>query len=552
MKLKLIFAFVLVLIIAGAGYKYFSTEKELPYDFALAERGEIVQKVSATGQIMPAKRLNLQYEIQGKIENIWPSVGDTVKAGQILARLNSDELSAQVLEAKASRDIAKAKLNKLLAGATPEEIKIKETTVENTQIAIENAQVTLKNAEQNLTDTKTDAQNDLDQVYQDALNTLDSAYLKIYNAYNAVDLIQKTYFGVNDQEGIKVRENKEYKIKEPMDEAKTYLDTAKTEPTDQNIDAALSEMKEALSQARNGLANIREVCEDPVYRDTVSSADKTSLDNHKSYINTALTNVTNDQQAISSTKLTNESNINTAQSSVDSAKNAVKTAQGNLKSAQDQLAQIKASPREEDVALNQAQLDQTEASLTRAKKQLSKASLISPCGGIITDITKEEGEQVSTAEAVVSIICKGKFQIEVDIPEADIGKVSLQNLTNISLDAFPEEVFPGKVVKIDPAETIIQGVVYYKVTVGFDEANEGIKSGMTADVDIITETREKVLRIPQRAVLTKNGKKIVRILNDEKIKEIEVETGNRGSEGEIEIVSGLKEGDKIITFVKQK
>ena len=106
-------------------------------------------------------------------------------------------------------------------------------------------------------------------------------------------------------------------------------------------------------------------------------------------------------------------------------------------------------------------------------------------------------------------------------------------------------------IKIEPAETIIQGVVYYKVTVGFDEPDERMKSGMTANVDIITETKENVLAVPQGAVLAKDGQKMVRILEGKDIKEVKVETGIRGSRGEIEILSGLKKGDRVITFIKK-
>ena len=65
-------------------------------------------------------------------------------------------------------------------------------------------------------------------------------------------------------------------------------------------------------------------------------------------------------------------------------------------------------------------------------------------------------------------------------------------------------------------------------------------------------SRENVLIIPQRAVIEKNGKKIVRIPSGKNYQEIEVQTGLRGSEGEIEIISGLREGDKVITFIKEK
>ena len=156
------------------------------------------------------------------------------------------------------------------------------------------------------------------------------------------------------------------------------------------------------------------------------------------------------------------------------------------------------------------------------------------------------------ADPVISLLCVGKFQIEVDIPEADIAKVKLQDPVEISLDAFPDEIFTGKVIKIDPAETIIQGVVYYKVTVGFDKTDKRIKSGMTAEVEIITKQKENVLLIPQRAVLIKNGKEMVRVLDEGEIKEVEVKTGIRGEEGKIEILSGLKEGDKVITFLRKQ
>ena len=550
-KPKLIFVFILVLGIVIGGYKYFSKSEELPYNWALVEKGNIVQKVSATGQVIPAKKIDLQFEIQGKIKDIKAMVGEKVETGDVLAVLDTSELNTQVLEAEAARDVAKAKLDQVLVGVSEEEIKVYETAVENAEIALSNARVALKNAEQNLVDVKIDAQNDLDQAYQDSLNTLDDSYLKLYNAFNTADSIQRTYFDTNDQEGIKVRENKKYKIEEPMVRAKSYLDIAKDNPINGNIDTALLEMKDALNKASGALAIIRNICEEPVYRNTVSATDKTSLDTQRTNINTALTNIVNSQQTIASTKLTSESNINTAQSSLDTSQNAVATAKGNLKSAQDKLAQIKAPSRKSDVDLAQAQLSQAEASLSRAKQQLAKASLAAPYSGTIASIEKEEGEMAKLGESIISIISFNKFQIEVDIPEADVEKVSQQDPAEITLDAFPDYKFSGKVIEIEPAETIIQGVVYYKVTVGFDEPDKRMKSGMTANVDIITETKENVLAVPQGAVLAKDGQKMVRILEGKDIKEVKVETGIRGSRGEIEILSGLKKGDRVITFIKK-
>ncbi len=547
----IIIIFILIAVAAAGSYKYFSRTKELPYDFAYVERGDVVQLVSATGEVVPQKKIDLQFEIQGKIKQIKVEVGEQVNSYQVLAVLDTVELNIKVLEAAAARDVSQADLEKILAGASQEEIKVYETAVENAEIALQNAQISLENAEQNLTDVEATAEENLNQDYGDALNTLEDSYLKLYNAFNTVDSIQTNYFTGSDQESIKVKGGKEA-IEEVMNRAKSYLDVAKDNPTNENIDVALSEMKDALNSTSQNLAVVREMCDEPIYRNAVSSANKTSLDTQKSNVITALTNIVNSQQTISSTGLTNQLDTNTAQSSLDTAQNTLNTAEGDLKTAEDKLAQIKASPREHDVDLAQAKLAQAEAVLAETRQNLAKASLTAPLNGIVTDIKKEEGETATIQEAIVSIIGLDNFQIEVDISEINIGKVNLRDSAEITLDAFPDYKFLGKVIDIEPAETIIQGVVYYRVTAGFEEAKEGIKSGMTANVDIITDLREDVLRIPQRAVLTKNGQKIVRVLEGEEIKEVQVETGIRGNEGEIEILSGIKEGDKIITFVKKK
>ena len=552
-KLKFIFILILISVVSVAGYKHFSQSEELSYDFVLAEKGNIVQKVSATGQVTPVKKIDLQFEIQGKIKDVKVEKGEKVKTGYILAKLDTTELEIQILEAEAARNVAKANLEKALSGASAEDIKIYETAEENAQITLQNAELTLKNAEQNLVDVKAQAKEDIDQSYQDALSSLDGAYLKAYNALNTVDLIQRTYFDSNDQASIRTKES-EQMIKNAVKRIESCIETARQSSQNQDADFCLRETNESLNEINNNLISIRDTMEEPIYRNVVSSTDKTSLDNHRTYINTAYASIINSKQTISSAKLSSESDINTAQASVDSAQNAVTTAEGNLKSAQNKLVQIKAPPRKENVALFQAQLDQSEVALIRVKQQLSKAILVAPCNGIITDIKKETGEMVRamTQDTVISLICQGGFQIEVDIPEADIGKLNLQDQAKISLDAFSEKIFQGSLIKIDPAETIIQGVVYYNAIVGFNEADERIKSGMTADVDIIAQTKENVLTVPQRAVLSKNGDKIVRVLNNEEINEVEVEIGIRGSKGEIEILSGLKEGDKVITFIREK
>ena len=105
---------------------------------------------------------------------------------------------------------------------------------------------------------------------------------------------------------------------------------------------------------------------------------------------------------------------------------------------------------------------------------------------------------------------------------------------------------------MDPAETIIQDVVYYQVKVHFKDDVQGIKHGMTANTVIETDKKENVLRVPLRAVKQKNGDKIVTVLRADKTQEEKnITVGLRGDDY-IEILNGLEKGDTVITFVNDK
>ncbi|MDO8559015.1 MAG: efflux RND transporter periplasmic adaptor subunit, partial [bacterium] len=185
--------------------------------------------------------------------------------------------------------------------------------------------------------------------------------------------------------------------------------------------------------------------------------------------------------------------------------------------------------------------------------QISKTIIRSPINGTITGQDAKVGEIISADVSLVSIISAGNFEIEANIPESDIAKVKIGDNAQVTLDAYGQDVvFQVKVLKIDPAETVIEGVPTYKVTLYFNEKDDRLKSGMTANIDIFTAEVKDVIAIPQRAILSDNGKKTVKIIKGKDIQEIEVKIGLKGTDGNAEILQGLNEGDKVITFIKEK
>jgi len=200
-----------------------------------------------------------------------------------------------------------------------------------------------------------------------------------------------------------------------------------------------------------------------------------------------------------------------------------------------------------------ALIEKTEKSVEIAEKNLADATIYSPVKGMVLEINYEAGEVVSMSNIVASVSSGDKMIIESEIPESDIVKIANGQKAEVSLDAFEQDKkLETEIYEIDPAATIVQDVVYYKIRLKILNPDERLKSGMSADLDIWTAETQDVLMIPMRAIETdENKNKFVKILGKEnEIKKVEIKTGMEGDEGMIEIKSGLEEGQEVITYIK--
>jgi len=518
-KKSIIILIVVILVVVIGVFQIFGKSKTPQYETVKVERGDLAQTVDATGKIESAQNLSLHFEAMGRVSKIYVEEGEEVKDGDWLANLSLTELNSAVAQAEAT-------LNQKLAGATDQQIAV-------AQKQVDSAQITLDQADKTLQETVDLAQKSLEAKYSYALTALDDAYIKIYNADSAVTTIQQTYFYSSSQESLRVRDEEKYNIEEPMNQVKTYIDAAKSSNKQEDIDAAVSQMVAVLSKVLSSLTVVRDVCTNSAYGSVVTSADKTNLDNQKAYISTAQTTISSLQNDISVLKTQNNNNISKAEATVASAQAALEVQQANYNS-------LIAPPREVDLAFYRAALDQAIANR-------NKAVIRAPIDGVVTKIYKKEGESVSTAEAMIDMLSP-HYEIEVDVPETDVVKISTNDEAEITLDALGKDVkFSGKVVMIDLASTEIQDVVYYKVKVTLDDNNdERVKSGMTANILIKTDFRSNILYVSSRGVLSKDGTKYVRVLENGQIVEKEVVLGMKGDDGNVEILSGAEQGDEVV------
>lgn len=215
--------------------------------------------------------------------------------------------------------------------------------------------------------------------------------------------------------------------------------------------------------------------------------------------------------------------------------------------------------KKEQESAQRALIRKAEASISEIYAMFKDTNLYSPMDGVIIHRNGEIGETITANSAasntpVVTVAQEGELEVKADVPESDIVKIELGQKADITMDAFPgADVFQGEVIDVEPASTVIQEVVYYKVKLKIINYDPRIKNGMSADLDIKTASKDNVVSIPERAVKDENGQKYVEILKDEKTNTIEkakVKTGMKGDDGMIEITSGLYGEEKVVTFTK--
>lgn len=262
--------------------------------------------------------------------------------------------------------------------------------------------------------------------------------------------------------------------------------------------------------------------------------------------NTAVNRLDKAKFDLDQSKVNAENNNNNARAQVSIREAALNSATASLN--------LKKSPvRQVDLAPLAAQIRLAEVAIEIAQNEYRDSQLFAPIDGMVTFIYGKVGQNVSVSEIALSAfltIQADNLIVEANVPETDVSKIKPGDKVTMTIDAFDfTEKFEGSVVYIDPAETVIQGVVYYQIKTAFDLKDERLKSGMTTNLDIVTAQKDDVLIIPARAIKYEDSIRYVEVLNNGKPVKTIIKTGLE-SDQDVEVTEGLKEGDKIITFVK--
>jgi len=208
------------------------------------------------------------------------------------------------------------------------------------------------------------------------------------------------------------------------------------------------------------------------------------------------------------------------------------------------------------IAQAQAQMAQDQANLKQLEEQLSYTDILSPIEGIVLSRDVEMGDAVSsilvlgsTATLVMTLGDTSEVYVKGKVDESDIGKVYLGQRARIKVESFKDKTFEGKVTKISPMGVEKDNVTTFEVRVSIQNPGGELKAEMTANAEIILEEHKNVLQIPEGAILYDKEKKASVEIPNPKAKDgkekIAVNIGISNG-AKTEVLSGLKEGDKVV------
>ena len=500
----ILISIVLIAIILAFVIYLFSRHTE-SYSSETVTTRDLTAIVRATGTISPDQSSSLSFSTQGKIQEVLVHSGDIVNKGDVLARLDSRTIQAQLDGAIADQASAEAQLSKVEQGARPEEVALYSQKYSDASLAL---MVAMNNTYLQTTDAITNK--------SDALFTNGNSVNPVINIHTQS---QTEYTNINTERlGLR-------------DELNVWKNS-------------LAILSTSISTSSNSLETARTITTKSIASAQAFLNDLGAITNNLSTGNSGLS-----QSVIDSYMLV----VNGANQEVTGASNSYTTADATWSSARDNLTLENAGSRTEDISVSSAILEKAQAEVEGYQSALSQSVISAPFDGTITDVNMKIGEVVVpgiSANESINIISTDIFNIDTYVPENALGSLNIGNPAQVTMDAYGSGiVFPAHVYLVSPAETVINGVNSYKVTLRFDQPDNRIRSGLTVHIVITTATTTNSLAVSARSIITRDTQKFVLLKSASgNFNQQLIMTGITSSDGYTQILSGLNEGDLIANF----
>lgn len=550
------------------GYAFLKTGAgETRYLLAAAQKGALTSYISGSGQVAVTNQLNLKAKASGDVVYVGAKNGQGAAAGALLVQLDARDAQKAVRDAEVNLESARISLEKLKKPAD--------------HLSILQAENALAQAKE----SKRKAEDDLGKAYEDGFNAVASAFLDLPGVMIGThDILNGTNISSGQANAAYYADS----IKNYEAAALNYKDDAMTahqkarQAYDQNfqdyklatrfsdikiIGSLIGETYETakkIAEAVKSANNLIQFYQDKLTErnltpQPVSHAHLANLNTYTGKTNTHLLNLLSLRRTI------------------ETSKETIINAERSIAEKTESLAKLKAGAEPLDIRSQELILRQRENSLLDAKEKLADYFIRAPMDGIIARVEVKKGDPVSANAVVAALITRSRIA-EISLNEVDAAKVKVGERATLTFDALPDLKINGEVAEIDVVGAVSQGVVSYTVKITFDtrpvlrgvshaeDGDERVKPGMSVSADIVTESKNDILMIPNAAVKSRDGFYFVEIPENQNLASQRgganaagvtfsnlpsrraIETGISNDEF-TEVVSGLEEGEVVVSGV---
>jgi len=532
---------------------FMGTGGETRYVTALVEKGTLVASIAGSGQVSASNQVDLKPKALGDVVYVGVQNGQEVRAGTLIIQLDARDAQRAVRDAEANLLSAKLSLEKLKKPAD--------------KLALIQAENSLSRAKQ----AKQDAEDNLKKGYEDGFNTVANVFIDIPGIMTGLQdlLYLSTVYGaggswnLNYYAGIAAKYDNQANIFRDDTDAKyrfardaynknfAHYKSADRSSDTATIEALIVESYETTKHIAEAVKSATNIIQ--FYQDKLSEQNLTPA----SLSNTHLTTLSSYTSKTNSHLLSLLSIKNTIQDN----KNALINAERTIVESEASLAKIEGGADTLDIQSSELVLEQRRNALLDAKEKLADYFIYAPFAGTIAKLNTKKSDAVTSGTLVATLITKQKIA-EISLNEVDVSKIKVGQKATLTFDAVSGLGIAGSVAEVDTVGTVSQGVVTYNVKIGFDTQDDRIKPGMSVSAAIITDIKQDVLIVPQSSVKSQGDTYYVEmfasplvssgdtqgttssVLPQQRIVEVGI-----SNDMSYEIVSGLKEGDQIVSRI---
>ena len=493
---KIISGIALVVLVVGCYFIFKNkTSGETQYITDTVSVGNITTNITGTGQVEASDTIDLKPKATGDITYVGVKVGQSVKKGVLIVKVDSRD-------AKMALENAQISYDKLTKG--PDSL-------------------TLLQKQNGVVDAYSSGWNNVSSYVEDMtvmLNDLENLYsVNGYFGYQNTIGVSST-----GKSKISLAEDNYYDAKDKIEKVtKLYKSLSRT--------SSQQEISDLINQAYDSSV---------VMSNTIKNT-QTAFNIVVSDLNDQNGNDTPTTRASITSWLTSSNGyVNSLLSSINSIKESTQ------------------SLTDTNTGADPLDIRSSQLSLQSKQDAYNDTFLYAPFDGVIATLTAKVGE--ASGSSIGSLITQQKLAT-ISLNEVDIAKIKLGQKVNLTFDAIDGLSITGSVAEIDSIGTVSQGVVSYSVKISFDVNDDRVKPGMSVSATIITDSAQNVIVVPNSAIKTSNGVSYVQTFDKPLTPAVagaqgspsltppnqtEVTLGLAGDTS-TEIISGLKEGDIIVT-----